>query len=97
MAGVVDRFVGAAAGGHERVLHAGEAADILRDALGEGGGGGQRSAFRVRHQDVVLRLIVLREEVLADEDEQRHDGEDHQRAEREHGFAVGHRPLQHVV
>ena len=71
--GVVDALIGAAAGGHQRVGDAGQAADVLRDALGEVGGGGERGAFGSADQDVVLRLIVLRQEVLADEHEQRND------------------------
>ena len=73
MAALLTRLIGAAAGGHQRVRDAGQPADLLRDALRHVGGGGERRAFRRADQDVVLRLIVLRQEVLADEHEERHD------------------------
>ena len=62
---------------HQGVRHAGQRADIASDPLGQVGGGGQRRAFGRADEHVVLRLVVLRQEVLADEHEERNDGEDH--------------------
>ena len=93
---VVDGRVGAAAGGHERVSHAGQCANLLGDAFGEGGGGRERSAFRSAHQNVELRLVVFGQEVLPDKHEQRHDADDGERAEGQHDVAMRQRPLQHA-
>ena len=94
--GVVDALIGAAAGGHQGVGDAGQSADLVRDALREVGGGGDRGAFGSADEDVVLRLIVLRQEVLADEHEERNDGENHEHAEGDHDLAVGHAPGEHA-
>ena len=64
---VVHRFIRPAARRQKGVLHARKLADILRDALREVGGGGQRGALRRAHQHVVLRCVVRRQEVLAHE------------------------------
>src|ERR1039457_6047723 len=61
---VVDALIGAAAGGHQGVGDAGQPAEILGDLLGQVGGGGDGRSLRRADEDVVLRLIVLRHEVL---------------------------------
>ncbi len=60
--GVVGGLIGRAAHRGQRVFHAGQSADVVRDAFGERCGGGERSAFGRAHQNVVLRLIVGRAE-----------------------------------
>src|ERR1035437_101579 len=94
--GAVDALIGASAGGHQGVRHTGQLADILRDLLRQVGGGGDRRSLRSAYEDVVLRLIVLRQEVLADEHKQRSNREDDAHARGHHDTAVRHAPGEHA-
>src|ERR1019366_3290418 len=93
---VVDAFVSAAAGGHQGVGHTGQAAHILGDLLGEIGGGGDGRSLGSADEDVVLRLVVLRHEVLANEHKQGRNGEHDDHAGRDDDTAVRHAPGEHA-
>ena len=91
---VVNGAVASAARGGEGVQDAGQLSNILRDTLDQVGCRGERGSFGSADQHVELRLIVDRDEVFADEHEQRHDAQNHEAANEQDGLAVRHRPFE---
>ena len=86
---------GAVADRRQCGCHSGHRAEIARDALGDGERGGKRSSFGRPHADLKFATVVDRNEVFAHQHEQRKRAEHHQHADRDHGLAMRHGPLQH--
>ena len=80
--------------GHQRELDFGQLADSRGDPVGDDLGRIDGRAFRRTQPDLELRLVVVRQEVLVREHEQRHAAQQHQHGQPGDRPAVAERPRE---